>query len=888
MLRRGRGCEAEILRMNFDLKLDRPNNASSTISDAIQLQARLAPHRPALIAAGFPPLSFHELDAAIRNIGRDLSAAGIGAASRVGIVLPQGPEAALVAIAVCAHAVSVPLDAAMAASEFEFELNRASLDAVIVPSWADSQAADTARGHSVGILHVARAVRSLADIRLESSVDIPAKRRRVGAPSAQSVSIVQMSSGSTGTPKLILVTHRNLFDIAEKLRNWFGLSPADRCACLLPIYSGFGFKVALIAPLLVGSSVALPETQKPEDVAEWCCKLDPTWFVAIPPFLNATLDWLRANERVTPKHSLRFFASGTTYLPDTVRTGLETALGVPGLEFYGLREAGVVAANPAPPANRKPGTVGLVTSDVAILDGDGRRLPAGDTGAVAVRGPGISPGYIDALPIGNDTVPPPNMPSNDWQLTGDLGAIDGEGFLSIIGRTKDIINRGGEKIAPSEIERALLRHPAVREAVVFGVPHPRLGESVSAAVVLKPDSDTSSAELQSFLYEHLTASKIPQRVHAVDNLPRTQTGKVRISQLRDHFSNRARNVVRPSGSLEAVILEIWERLLRRTDIGVDDSFFELGGDSLQATTMLLEVEATTRQRISQSALRAVLTIRQVATAILDNDSADDRLVTCAKKGGGPPFFFCHGDYVARGIYALKLADLIEHDASVFLINHQRSLGEAPATIEEMARQYVPYLLSAQPAGQFRIGGYCIGGILAWEIAHQLRQIGREVEFVVLIESPSLNGRAALRSTKTFLGFASRIVPQIIRKKIQRSGMRAIWILLRSRPIIVGTMRKWLNYVPSNRVVKNEAYRRDDYCKVSNYIPAVIDTELYCLLCDANAKRMDYRPAPWRHYARTVHAKMIPGDHNSCVTTFAVVVANELQRIFSGRRSQGAL
>src|SRR6185437_15068338 len=237
-------------------------------------------------------------------------------------------------------------------------------------------------------------------------------------------------------------------------------------------------------------------------------------------------------------------------------------------------------------------------------------------------------------------------------------------------------------------------------------------------------------------------------------------------------------------------LEIWERLLRRTDIGVDDSFFELGGDSLLATTMLLEVEATTRQRISQSALRAVLTIRQVATAILDNDSADDRLVICAKKGSGTPFFFCHGDYVARGIYALKLADLIEHDASVFLINHHRSLGEAPATIEEMARQYVSYLLSTQPAGPFRIGGYCIGGILAWEIAHQLRQIGREVEFVVLIESPSLNGRAALRSTKTFLGFASRIVPQIIRKKIQRSGMRAIWILLRSRPIIVGTMRKW--------------------------------------------------------------------------------------------------
>lgn len=873
--------------MNLDLKLDRLGATSSTISDAIQLQALLDPQRPALISAGFPPLSFDQLNATIRKTGRDLRAAGIGAASRVGIVLPNGPEAAVVAIAVCAHAVCVPLNAAMTASEFEFELKRANLDAVIVPSWLYSQAADAARGHSVGILRASKAVRSLADIRLESVADIPAKRRRAGAPSAQSVSIIQMSSGSTGTPKLILVTHRNLFDIAEKLRNWFGLSPSDRCACLLPIYSGFGFKVALIAPLLVGSSVALPKTQRPEDVAEWCRELDPTWFVAIPPFLNAVLDRLRATECGIPKHSLRFFASGTTYLPDAVRTGLETALGVPGLEFYGLREAGVVAANPAPPAKRKPGTVGLITSDVAILDSDGRRLPAGDTGAVAVRGPGLSPGYVDTLPIGDDAVPAENTPSNEWQLTGDLGVIDAEGFLSIIGRTKDIINRGGEKIAPSETERALLLHPAVREAVVFGVPHPRLGESVSAAVVLKPDTETSSAELQSFLYEHLTSSKIPQRVHIVEKLPRTQTGKVRISELRDHFSNRARSIVRPSGSLEAVIVEIWERLLRRSDIGVDENFFELGGDSLLATTMLLEVEAITRQRISQSALRAVLTVRQLATAIPNNDSADD-LVTCAKKGSGTPFFFCHGDYAARGIYALKLMDLIDHDNSIFLINHHRNLGEAPATVEDMARQYVPYLVSAQPAGQFRIGGYCIGGILAWEIAHQLKQFGREVEFVVLIESPSLNGRITLRATKTFLGLASRLFPKRIRKLIQRSGMRAIWILLRSRPVIVGTMRKFLNYVPSSRIVKNEAYRRDDYRRVSNYIPAIIDTELYCLLCDANAKRMDYRPTLWRHYARMVHAKTIPGDHNSCVTTFAGVVATELRRIFTGRQSQRAI
>jgi thioesterase domain-containing protein len=299
--------------------------------------------------------------------------------------------------------------------------------------------------------------------------------------------------------------------------------------------------------------------------------------------------------------------------------------------------------------------------------------------------------------------------------------------------------------------------------------------------------------------------------------------------------------------------------------------------------MLLEVETVTRQRISQSALRAVLTVRQLATAIMDNNTADDVLVTCAKNGSGTPFFFCHG--VRQGIYALRLIDLIEHDAPIFLINHHRNLAEAPATVESLASLCVQHLLSACPASQFRIGGYCIGGLLAWEIAYQLKRIGREVEFVVMIDTPSLNGRPALRAAKVFLGLVSPFFPKRIREKLQRSGMRVIWVVLRSRPI--RTMRKFLNYVSSDRIGKNEAWWADSR-KVSNYIPATIDTELYCLLCDANAKRMDYRPALWQHYARTVHTKIIPGDHHSCVTTFAGVVASELRRIFSVPRPRGTV
>ncbi len=873
--------------MNLGLPLNRVATEPSTISDAIRVHAALDPERPAIVSTELPPLTFGELESTIRKIGDEMKAAGITAGWRGGIVLPNGPEAAVVAIAVCAHAVCFPLSAALSGAEFEFELTRARLDAVVVPAWVDVPATGPAKAHSLAIFRVPKAGGSLPNIYLEKAVGEPLAPRRTAAPTAQSVSVIQMSSGSTGAPKLILVTHANLFDVAAKVRTWFGLTAKDRCACLLPTYSGFGFKVGLVAPLLVGSGVVLHKQQRPEDVATWCVDLQPTWFLSFPAFLNAALDKLRSAPDIRREHSLRFFASATTHLPEPVRLGLEEILGVPALEFYGLREAGVVAANPAPPAQRKPTSVGLITPDVAILGGDDRILPRGSEGAVAVRGQGITPGYIEALPPGSDKVPGSGTTNDEWILTGDLGAIDSDGYLSIIGRTKDIINRGGEKIAPSEIERALSLHPAVHEAVVFGVPHPRLGESVAAAVVLKSETETTSAELQSFLFDRVASSKIPQHIYIVASLPRTQTGKAHVSELKKQILDRVSEIHPPTRILEVLILEIWQRLLGRSDFGVDDNFFELGGDSLLATTMLLEVEALIRRPISQSALRAVWTVRRLAATALRNIPAESELMTRAKDGHGQPFFFCHGDYRDRGIYALRLADLITSDSPIFLLNHYRGFREAGRIgLEEVANLYVPHVLAAQPTGPVRIGGYCVGGLLAWEVARQLKKCGRDIEWVVLIESPSLNGRSPLRAAKSVLKLASHVCPKRLREKIELHGMWAIWVWARSRPLVWGPVRKLFRYLSPDSPYRSAHFpvRSDEYRRVANYVPENLDTDVYCFVCDENAARIDYEPSTWRSLARAVYDKKIPGDHNTCVTTFAGVVANELQGILAGRNS----
>jgi acyl-CoA synthetase (AMP-forming)/AMP-acid ligase II/thioesterase domain-containing protein len=863
--------------MNSLAPLDHVDAAPSTIAAAIGMRAALHPDRAAIFSAGRPPLSFGCLELAVRKIGGDLRAAGAGPATRIGVMLPHGPDAAVAAIAVAAHAICYPLNPALNQSELEVELRRAGLDMVLVEERAAARFA--ALASAVTLLHLRAIAGSPYEIQVRAAAGFSATLHSE-TPTDRSVAVIQTSSGSTGMPKHVLVTHGNLFDVAGKLRDWYGVGENDRSACLLPVSSPLGFKLTLLAPLLLGSAAVITQKQKAEDFIAWAGDHDPTWFFAPPPYLNAMLDRLRTTGARELRHSLRFIVSGGTPVPDRMRSELETILGVPCLEQYGSRESGPITANRAPPGRRKFGTVGPATSDVAIVDEAGVVLPPGQIGAVVVRGKGVSPGYIESLPAGSDTVTG-GRPANQWMQTGDVGLVDEDGFLSIVGRAKQIINRGGEKIAPAEVERAILAHPLVREAAVFGVPHPRLGEGVVAAVVVKADAGIAPHDLQEFLFERLAPHKIPQRIELVRELPRSKAGKIELARLQELFRVRDRDVEPARGNLEALIAGVWERLLKRADIDPDDNFFDLGGDSLLATTMLLDVEALTKRPISPAALQANWTVRHIVNVLLRDMPAETDLVVPAKAGAGTPFFFCHGDYRDRGIYAFRLVDMLEHDGPVYLLNHYCDFSRpGDDRLEDMARLYVSKLLAIQPNGNFRIGGYCLGGIVAWEIARQIEEAGRRVEFVVLIDSPSLNGHRGLRAANTILLAASRGVPRRLGRRVERSGMWAIWVTMRSRPFMWSALEKLSRYTSAKWRPADEARtaRWDDYRRLSNYIPPPLETALHCLVCAGNAGRLDFRAANWRRLVSSLHVKVIPGDHHSCVTTFGNAVAAELQDI----------
>jgi acyl-CoA synthetase (AMP-forming)/AMP-acid ligase II len=238
-----------------------------------------------------------------------------------------------------------------------------------------------------------------------------------------SVALIFTTSGTTGTPKLIPVTHENLLVTADKMRQWFNLSPDDRTAFVLPSYYGAAIKISFLAPLLLGGGVGLPTARHVEDLAEWVPKLRPTWLWGNPTFFQAVLDGLRAEARPKLTHSLRFVVSGTAHLPPRLRTELEATLGVPVLQSYGMSEAGILAADPAPPAKRKPGTTGLISRhELAIIGPNGDVLPDGEVGEIVVHGPTVSPD------LGADIQ---GQRSGDRRLlTGDLGSIDSDGYLT--------------------------------------------------------------------------------------------------------------------------------------------------------------------------------------------------------------------------------------------------------------------------------------------------------------------------------------------------------------------------------------------------------------------------------------------------------------------------
>lgn len=476
---------------------------------------------PAILAPGRPPMSFGGLERQIEKTIAALNGAGIGRNDRVAIVLPNGPEMAACFLAVAAGATTAPLNPAYRDAEFEFYLNDLGAKALICAADDATPARGVAERLGIPVVELRVAPGSPAgSFDLDMLGTATASNGGFAAP--DDIALVLHTSGTTSRPKIVPLSQRNICASAHHIAEALSLSAGDRCLNIMPLFHIHGLIAAVLSGLSAGGSVFCTPGFNALKVFAWLDEAAPTWYTAVPTMHQAILSRADRNRDIITRRPLRFIRSSSSSLPPQVLHELETVFGAPVVEAYGMTEAAhQMASNPLPPRVRKPGTVGIAAGpEIAVMDNDGRLLPQGTVGEIVIRGANVTDGY--------ENNPKANAEAfvDGWFRTGDQGVIDADGYLTITGRIKELINRGGEKISPREVDEALMDHPAVAQVVTFALPHAKLGEEVAAAVVLRDGVRTSDHELRTFLAARLADFKIPRKIVFLEEIPKGATGKL--------------------------------------------------------------------------------------------------------------------------------------------------------------------------------------------------------------------------------------------------------------------------------------------------------------------------------------------------------------------------
>jgi oxalate---CoA ligase len=485
------------------------------------LQAVADKSRPAVSAPDRPDLSHEGLAGLCRKTVEDLNGFGIGRNDRVAIVLPNGPEMATAFMAVACAATTAPLNPAYREEEFKFYLDDLKARALVVESGSDSPAVAAAVSLGIPLIELIVAEGAAAgDFSLQAM--LKGEAALPGFAEANDVGLILHTSGTTSRPKIVPLSQKNLAASAANISATLMLESTDRCLNIMPLFHIHGLIAAVLTSLSAGASVYCTPGFNALKVFSWLKDAEPTWYTAVPTMHQAILGRASRNADIVASAGLKFVRSSSSSLPPQVMAELEATFGCPVIEAYGMTEAThQMACNPLPPAARKPGTVGIAAGpEVAIMSNDGAVLESGETGEIVIRGDNVTAGYEN-----NDAANAEAF-TNGWFRTGDQGVMDDEGYVSITGRLKEIINRGGEKISPREVDEVLMDHPAVGQVVTFAVPHAKLGEEVAAVVVLREGEAAEEREIRDFAATRLADFKVPRTILFMDEIPKGATGKL--------------------------------------------------------------------------------------------------------------------------------------------------------------------------------------------------------------------------------------------------------------------------------------------------------------------------------------------------------------------------
>jgi amino acid adenylation domain-containing protein len=420
-------------------------------------------------------------------------------------------------------------------------------------------------------------------------------------PASEDVALLMYTSGSTGQPKAAIHSHRTILAGATNSIVSHQLVPTDRSLLVLPIYHINAECVTLIPTLMSGGSVVVPHYFVVSQFWDWMDEYRCTWSALVPTIISQLLDWKdpRADSREAAFVRIRFLRSSSAPLSPSLHREFLDKFRLPLIQAMGSTEAGNIFSNPVPPGRNKIGSPGLPWGfETRIVNREGTELPAGEPGEVLIRGAALMQGYY------KDPAETAAMLNRDgWFHTGDLAYRDKEGYFFVVGRSKELIIKGGVNIAPKQIDEVLESHPAVLEAAAIGVPDRYVGEDLVAFVVLRSGMTSNERELLVFCESRLGHFKTPTRVHLVADLPKGPSGKVQRLKLQEKAAQPAaaaagsaggESAIRNNGQasqpngqatptpIEQTITTTWEELLKQPQVDVDTNFFSLGGHSLLA------------------------------------------------------------------------------------------------------------------------------------------------------------------------------------------------------------------------------------------------------------------------------------------------------------------
>ncbi|MCC6174695.1 MAG: AMP-binding protein [Chloroflexi bacterium] len=481
---------------------------------------------PAVAAPARRAMTFRELRQQIVDTVHALNQLGLGRGDAVAIVLPNGPEMATSFLSVATGCTTAPLNPAYREEEFAFYLSDLQAKALIVEDGSESPAIKVARSFNAQIVTLVRDADGPAGaftLRGPDGQDVvPDRSVEPTLSQPDDIALVLHTSGTTSRPKQVPLMQRNLCASARHIGRTLGLGPNDRCLNIMPLFHIHGLIAATLSSLAAGGSVFCTPGFNALRFFSWLDEAKASWYTSVPTMHQAILARADRNTEIIARNPLRFIRSSSSSLPPQVMAKLEETFHCPVVEAYGMTEAShQMASNPLPPGARKPGSVGMAAGpEVAIMDVTGRLLAAGETGEIVIRGPNVTRGYANNEKANAEAF------TNGWFRTGDQGKMDEEGYVYITGRIKEIINRGGEKISPREIDEILLNHPCVTQAVAFAMPHDMLGEDVAAAVVLLEGTAATERELRDFCAAHLADFKVPRKVLVLEEIPKGATGKI--------------------------------------------------------------------------------------------------------------------------------------------------------------------------------------------------------------------------------------------------------------------------------------------------------------------------------------------------------------------------